>query len=76
MISNNLNEFVSKMNWLEDEGFDSGSLIEDANEAWFNESGEKAWETVEEMEKDWNDLKILVQVLENITSGHTVGYNL
>lgn len=75
-INDNLNEHVNKMNWLEDEGFDSDSNLDMVNEAWRDENGEDAFETVEEMEKEWKEYNILAQVLDNISNGRSILHNL
>ena len=75
-LNDNLSKHVNKMNWLEDEGFDESSLLEDANAAWEDESGEKAFETVEEMEEAWRQYNILAQVLDNVSNGRSILHNL
>ena len=76
-INDNLNEHVNKMNFLEDEGFDEGSVLEDVNESWKEESGgDKAFETVEEMEEAWRQYNILAQVLDNISNRRNLLHNL
>lgn len=76
-LNDNLSEHVNKMNFLEDEGFDEGSVLEDVNDAWIQESGgEKAFETVEEMEEAWRQYNILAQVLDNLDNRRGILHNL
>lgn len=76
-LNDNLSEHVNKMNFLEDEGFDEGSVLEDVNDAWIQESGgEKAFETVEKMEEAWRQYNILAQVLDNLDNRRGILHNL